>query len=122
MFEQTFRNLDDVLGKEAGCATELDCTEQTPWILFLKHLDDVEQERAMEAELRGHSCQFILDEAHRRSTWAAPRKADGSFDPDRALTGDGLGRMRFRDILRGQGFAKDETGQRSIMMHGGYRA
>jgi hypothetical protein len=27
MFEQTFKNIDDVLWKEAGCTTELDYTE-----------------------------------------------------------------------------------------------
>jgi type I restriction enzyme M protein len=43
MFEQTFKNIDDVLWKEAGCATELDYTEQTSWILFLKYLDDLER-------------------------------------------------------------------------------
>jgi len=26
-FEQTFKNIDDVLWKEAGCTTELDYTE-----------------------------------------------------------------------------------------------
>ncbi len=41
MFEQTFKNIDDVLWKEAGCTTELDYTEQTSWILFLKYLDDL---------------------------------------------------------------------------------
>lgn len=51
MFEQTFKNIDDVLWKEAGCTTELDYTEQTSWILFLKYLDDLEQERALKAEL-----------------------------------------------------------------------
>ena len=45
-FEQTFKNIDDVLWKEAGCTTELDYTEQTSWMLFLKYLDDLEQERA----------------------------------------------------------------------------
>ncbi len=49
MFEQTFKNIDDVLWKEAGCSSELDYTEQTSWMLFLKYLDDLEQERAMEA-------------------------------------------------------------------------
>ena len=44
-FEQTFKNLDDVLWKEAGCSSELDYTEQTSWLLFLKYLDDLEQER-----------------------------------------------------------------------------
>jgi hypothetical protein len=32
MFEQTFRNIDNVLSKEAGCTTELDYTEQTSCI------------------------------------------------------------------------------------------
>ncbi len=90
MFEQTFRNIDDVLWKEAGCATELDYTEQTSWMLFLKYLDDLEFERSQEAELRGQSYQFLIDEDHRWSRWAAPRKADGSFDHDNALTGDDL--------------------------------
>ena len=31
MFEQAFKNIDDVLWKEAGCTTELDYTEQTSW-------------------------------------------------------------------------------------------
>lgn len=90
MFEQTFRNIDDVLWKEAGCATELDYTEQSSWMLFLKYLDDLEYERSQEAELRGKSYEFIIDEAHRWSQWAAPKKADGSFDHDNALTGDDL--------------------------------
>lgn len=37
MFEQTFKNIDDVLWKEAGCSSELDYTEQTSWLLFLKY-------------------------------------------------------------------------------------
>ena len=45
-FEQTFKNIDDVLWKEAGCTTELDYTEQSSWMLFLKYLDDLEYERA----------------------------------------------------------------------------
>ena len=90
MFEQTFKNIDDVLHKEAGCSSELDYTEQTSWMLFLKYLDDLEHERAMEAELVGKSYDFIIDAPHRWSDWAAPRKADGSFDHDNALTGDDL--------------------------------
>jgi hypothetical protein len=51
MFHQVFKNIDDVLWKEAGCTTELDYTEQTSWMLFLKYLDDLEHEKAMAAEL-----------------------------------------------------------------------
>ncbi len=90
MFEQTFKNIDDVLWKEAGCTTELDYTEQTSWILFLKYLDDLEQGRAMEAELVGKPYAFIIDAAFKWSAWAAPKRADGGFDHDNALTGDDL--------------------------------
>jgi type I restriction enzyme M protein len=90
MFEQTFKNIDDVLWKEAGCTTELDYTEQTSWLLFLKYLDDLEQERALEAELIGKPYDFIIDEPYQWSTWAAPKKADGSLDRDNALIGDDL--------------------------------
>ena len=90
MFEQTFKNIDDVLWKEAGCTTELDYTEQTSWILFLKYLDDLEQERSLEAELEEKSYEFILDKEHRWSSWAAPKLADGRVDHDHALVGDDL--------------------------------
>ena len=90
MFEQTFKNIDDVLWKEAGCSSELDYTEQTSWMLFLKYLDDLERERAMEAELRGKKYNFIIDKKFQWSSWAAPKKKDGSFDHDTALTGDDL--------------------------------
>ncbi|KYK44766.1 type I restriction endonuclease subunit M [Bradyrhizobium liaoningense] len=89
-FEQTFKNLDNVLWKEAGCTTELDYTEQSSWMLFLKYLDDLEQERALKAELEGKPYKFIIDEDHRWSIWAAPKKSDGTFDHDKALTGDDL--------------------------------
>jgi type I restriction enzyme M protein len=90
MFEQTFKNIDDVLWKEAGCTTELDYTEQTSWLLFLKYLDDLEQERSLEAELVGKPYEFIIDEAHRWAVWAAPKKSDGAADHDNALIGDDL--------------------------------
>jgi len=55
MFEQAFKNIDDILRKEAGCTTELDYTEQTSWLLFLKYLDGLEQDKAMVDELRFRS-------------------------------------------------------------------
>src|ERR1700748_3476470 len=90
MFKQAFKNIDDVLWKEAGCTTELDYTEQTSWMLFLKYLDDLELDRAAAAELRGEAYTRIIDRAHSWGVWAAPKKADGSFDHDRAKTGDDL--------------------------------
>ncbi|MGC1451726.1 MAG: N-6 DNA methylase, partial [Candidatus Sulfotelmatobacter sp.] len=75
MFEQVFKNIDDVLRKEAGCTTELDYTEQTSWLLFLKYLEALEQERAMEAELQRKKYTFLLDKPYRWETWAAPKAA-----------------------------------------------
>ena len=48
MFEQAFRNIDDILRKEAGCTTELDYTEQSSWLLFLKSPGELEKDRADE--------------------------------------------------------------------------
>jgi type I restriction enzyme M protein len=90
LFEQAFRNIDDVLRKEAGCTTELDYTEQTSWLLFLKYLDALEQDREMEAGLDGKEYAFILDPEYRWESWAAPKGSDGRIDHNRALTGDDL--------------------------------
>ena len=90
MFEQAFKNIDDVLRKEAGCTTELDYTEQTSWLLFLKYLDALEQDRALEAELEGKRYAHLLEEPYRWESWAAPKGRDGRPDHNHALTGDDL--------------------------------
>ena len=90
MFEQAFKNIDDVLWKDAGCTSELDYTEQTSWLLFLKYLDALESEKAMEAQLSGKKYAFILDKPYRWESWAAPKGKDGTMDHNAALTGDDL--------------------------------
>jgi type I restriction enzyme M protein len=99
MFEQAFKNIDDVLWKEAGCTTELDYTEQTSWLLFLKYLDDLEQDKSTEAALDGKKYTHILDKPYRWETWAAPKGKDGKLDHNKALTGDDL-----RDFVNGKLF------------------
>ena len=74
MFEQTFKNIDDVLWKEAGCATELDYTEQTSWMLFLKYLDDLEKANEQRALLEGKTYQAIIENAAANAnTWMTAR-------------------------------------------------
>lgn len=90
MFEQAFRNIDNVLWKEAGCTTELDYTEQTSWLLFLKYLDSLERDKAIEAQLEGKTYTPILDEPYRWDAWAAPKDASGVIDHNAAMTGDDL--------------------------------
>ena len=90
MFEQVFKNIDDVLHKDAGCTSELDYTEQSSWLLFLKYLDALEREKATEAELEGKRYTFILDKPYRWESWAAPKGTDGVIDHNAAMTGDDL--------------------------------
>ena len=115
MFEQAFKNIDDVLWKEAGCTTELDYTEQTSWLLFLKYLDGLEQDLADEAALKGKTYTYILDTPYRWESWAAPKGKDGTLDHNTALTGDDL-----RDFVNQtlfpylHGFKQRATGPNTI--------
>jgi type I restriction enzyme M protein len=90
MFEQTFKNVDDILHKDAGCTSELDYTEQSSWLLFLKYLDALEQDKANEAALEGKKYAFILAPEYRWAAWAAPKDKAGKFDHNTAKTGDDL--------------------------------
>jgi type I restriction enzyme M protein len=90
MFEQTFKNIDDILHKDAGCGSELDYVEQTSWVLFLKYLDDLEKDKATAAELTGKTYVPIIDTDYQWTVWAAPKGADGKIDHHTALTGDDL--------------------------------
>jgi len=90
VFEQAFKNIDDILHKDAGCTSELDYTEQSSWLLFLKYLDALERERAMEAELEGRKYEWLLQKKFRWDSWAAPKTKDGRIDLDKALTGPDL--------------------------------
>ena len=90
MFEQVFKNIDDIFHKDAGCSSELDYTEQSSWMLFLKYLDDLEFTKSQEAEMMMETYEYIIDEEYRWSNWAAPKDAEGKFDHNNALTGDDL--------------------------------
>ncbi len=89
MFEQSFKNIDDILHKDAGCGSELDYVEQTSWVLFLKYLDDLEKDKENGAVLKGEDYTRIIDVKYRWDKWAAPKLEDGKIDHN-ALTGDDL--------------------------------
>jgi len=90
MFEQTFKNIDDILYKDAGADSELDYIEQTSWVLFLRYLDQLESEKADDAALQGKDYQYIVDEQYRWPNWAMPKTADGKLDHHKAMTGPDL--------------------------------
>jgi type I restriction enzyme M protein len=90
MFEQTFKNIDDILHKDAGCGSELDYVEQTSWVLFLKYLDDLEKDKKTAAELTGKTYKYIIEPKFQWNIWAAPKTEDAKLDHHKALTGDDL--------------------------------
>ena len=89
MFEQSFKNIDDILHKDAGCGSELDYVEQTSWVLFLKYLDNLEKDKQTAAELSGKTYERIIEPKYQWTKWAAPKLKSGKIDHN-ALTGDDL--------------------------------
>ena len=90
MFEQTFKNIDDILHKDAGCSSELDYVEQTSWVLFLKYLDDLEKDKQAKADLSGKTYTPIISKEFKWEIWAAPKTKDGKLDHHKAHSGDDL--------------------------------
>ena len=89
-FTQTFKNIDDILFKDAGADGEIDYIEQASWILFLRYLESLEQDKEDQASLEGKDYQYILDEKYRWSNWAKPKSKDESGSHHLELTGPDL--------------------------------
>lgn len=89
-YEQTFKNIDNILHTDEGCGSELDYIEQKSWILFLKYLDDLEKSREVEAMLQDKEYTPIIAEGYRWSDWAMPKTSTGENDIHNALVGDDL--------------------------------
>ena len=96
MFEQTFKNIDDILFKDSGADSELDYIGQTSWIMFLRYLDELENEKSDKAELEGKEYTYILNEEYRWNTWAMPKDENGKLDHHKAMKGIDL--VQFVDI------------------------
>jgi type I restriction enzyme M protein len=115
VFEQTFKNIDNILHKGAGCTSELDYTEQSSWLLFLKYLDALGQDKAAKAAFEGRPYTFILSKPYRWEAWAAPKTAEGRLDHNTAMTGDDL-----REFVNGKlfpylaGFKQRASGPNTI--------
>ena len=90
MFENTFKNVDDILHKDAGCGSELDYVEQSSWVLFLKYLDDLEIEREIKAKLANTGYKSLFEAGYQWRNWAVPKGLDGKIDFDKAMTGEDL--------------------------------
>lgn len=99
MFENVFNNIDLVLHNDPGCSSELDYVEQSSWVIFLKYLDDLEEERKAEATLTGSDYEPLLVDEYRWRQWAAPKTVAGAIDHTVVLTGDDLISFVDRDLF-----------------------
>jgi type I restriction enzyme M protein len=99
VFENTFKNIDDILHKDAGCSSELDYVEQSSWVLFLKYIDDLESARKVGAELSNKKYSPIISGKFRWSEWAVPKTKDGKIDHNIAKTGDDLRAFVNSDLI-----------------------
>lgn len=87
--QQVFNNIDNVLRRDAGASTDLDYIEQSSWLMFLKYIDSLEDERRLQAELNGGTYNYIIESEFRWNSWAVPLNDDGSKSVD-FMTGSDL--------------------------------
>lgn len=87
--EQKINRITDILRRDDGISGAMMYTEQISWILFLKFINDLEINKADEAELDGKEYSYIIDEKYRWDVWACPKK-NGKLDLINAKSGDDL--------------------------------
>ncbi len=92
--ESKINRITDILRRDDGISGAMMYTEQISWILFLKFINDLEINKADEAELDGLEYTYIIDEKYRWDVWACPKivdgKAKGKIDLVNAKSGDDL--------------------------------
>jgi len=81
MLGSLLKSARDIMRKDKGLNGDLDRLPLLTWIMFLKFLDDLEQQREQEAALAGKKFKPAIDAPYRWRDWAA--------DPQ-GITGDEL--------------------------------
>ncbi|MCV3540286.1 type I restriction-modification system subunit M [Campylobacter lari] len=82
--------ITDILRRDDGISGAMHYSEQISWVLFLKFLDDYEEELKLEAELDEKPYKAILQEKFSWRAWAAPKTSEGKLDVKNALSGSDL--------------------------------
>src|SRR6056297_1679702 len=82
--------ITDILRRDDGINGAMHYTEQISWILFLKFLNDFEDNRADEGILEGVDYEYVISEEYRWNSWACPKDSKGKLDLKSALTGDDM--------------------------------
>ena len=97
----------DIMRKDKGLNGDLDRLPLLTWIMFLKFLDDLEQQREEEAKLTGEKFKPAIDKPYRWRDWAAdPQGITGNellafINNDEAVRADGKKGSGLFAYLRG---------------------
>jgi type I restriction enzyme M protein len=89
LYESAFKKNERDLHAEEGVSNEMDCVEQTSWVLLLKYMHDLGTKRRDRAELDGVDHPPIIDGECSWDKCAAPKKGS-EFDHNAAHIGDDL--------------------------------
>lgn len=71
MLGSLLKSARDIMRKDKGLNGDLDRLPLLTWIMFLKFLDDLEQQREEEAKLAGKKFKPAIDKPYRWRDWAA---------------------------------------------------
>ncbi len=71
MLGSLLKSARDIMRKDKGLNGDLDRLPLLTWIMFLKFLDDLEQQRKEEAKLAGEKFKPAIDQPYRWRDWAA---------------------------------------------------
>lgn len=82
--------ITDILRRDDGISGAMHYTEQISWILFLKFLNDYEENKVDEAVIENKEYEYVIRKDLRWNTWACPKDDDGKPDIKRAATGKDL--------------------------------
>ena len=91
--------ITDILRRDDGISGAMQYTEQISWILFLKYLNDYEENNYKSAVLNGEVYSYILEPEYRRENRACPKKDDGKKDFAIAKSGDDLKDFVNKDLF-----------------------
>jgi len=88
--QSKINRITDILRRDDGINGAMNYTEQISWILFLKFLNDFEDNKADEGILEGVDYDYVIEEQYRWNRWACPKDDKGKLDLKTALTGDDM--------------------------------
>ena len=88
--QQKIDRITDILRRDDGISGAMHYTEQISWILFLKFLNDFEEEKEGEALLNNTRYDRIITDEFRWNHWACPKTEDGKPDVKNSKTGSDL--------------------------------